>query len=123
MIVVDRDGRPVAAFGSPGGNSIVAYVAKVVVGWIDWKLPLQAAVNLPNVVARGGVVSVEKGMDPAVVAGLKAHGLEVHPDAGESSGLNGFAIRHGRLETAQDPRREAVARRDVPEGGTVSGRP
>ncbi len=123
VIVFDRDGRPVAAFGSPGGNSIVAYVAKVVVGWIDWKLPLQAAVNLPNVVARGGVVSVEKGMDPAVVAGLKAHGLEVHPDAGESSGLNGFAIRHGRLETAQDPRREAVARRDVPEGGTVSGRP
>jgi len=112
VIVFDDHGRPVAAFGSPGGNSIVAYVAKTVVGWIDWKLSLQAAVNLPNVVARGSVVSVEKGMDPAVVAGLKAHGLEVRPDAGENSGLNGFALRHGVLETAEDPRREAVARRD-----------
>jgi gamma-glutamyltranspeptidase/glutathione hydrolase len=112
VIVFDPQGRPVAAFGSPGGNSIVAYVAKTLVAWIDWKLPLQAAVNLPHVVARGGVVSVEKGMDPAVVAGLRAHGLEVRPDAGESSGLNGFAIRNGVLETAQDPRREAVARHD-----------
>ncbi len=113
VIVFDGEGRPVAAFGSPGGNSIVAYVAKTVVGWIDWKLSLQAAVNLPNVVARGNVVSVEKGMDPAVVAALKAHGLDVRPDAGENSGINGFALRHGVLETAQDPRREAVARHDT----------
>jgi gamma-glutamyltranspeptidase/glutathione hydrolase len=112
VIVFDPQGRPVAAFGSPGGNSIVAYVAKTLVAWIDWKLPLQAAVNLPHVVARGGVVSVEKGMDPVVIAGLRAHGLEVRPDAGESSGLNGFALRNGVLETAQDPRREAVARQD-----------
>lgn len=112
VIVFDDKGRPVAAIGSPGGNSIVAYVAKALVGWIDWKLSLQEAVNLPNVVARGDVVSVEKGMDPAVAAALKAHGLTVHPDAGESSGLNGFALRRGGLETAQDPRREAVARKD-----------
>jgi gamma-glutamyltranspeptidase / glutathione hydrolase len=111
VIVFDGSGRPVAAFGSPGGNSIVAYVAKVAVGWIDWKLSLQEAVNLPNVVARGGVVSVEKGMDPAVVTALRAHGLEVRADAGETSGLNGFAVRNGVLETAQDPRREAVARK------------
>jgi gamma-glutamyltranspeptidase/glutathione hydrolase len=111
VIVFDANDRPVAAFGSPGGNSIVAYVAKVVVGWIDWKLSLQEAVNLPNVVARGAVVSVEKGMDPAVVTALRAHGLEVRANAGETSGLNGFAVRNGVLQTAQDPRREAVARK------------
>ena len=112
VIVFDAQGRPVAAFGSPGGNSIIAYVAKVVVGWIDWKMPLQQAVDLPNVVARRGVVSVEKGMDPAVVAYLRTKGLNVQADAGEVSGLNGFVLRDGEVvETAVDHRREAVARR------------
>ena len=82
------------------------------VGWIDWKMPLQQAVDLPNVVARRGVVSVEKGMDPAVVAYLRSKGLNVQADAGEASGLNGFVLRDGDVvETAVDHRREAVARR------------
>ena len=109
VIIFDKAGRPVAAFGSPGGNSIVAYVAKTIVGWVDWKLPLQDAVNLPNVVARGATVSVEKGMDPVIVEALKARGLPVHPDAGEASGLNGVVLHPRRFETAVDPRREAVA--------------
>jgi len=112
VIVYDAEGRPVAAIGSPGGNSIIAYVAKVLVGWIDWKMPLQQAVDMPNVVARRGVVSVEKGMDPAVVAYLRSKGLNVQADAGEVSGLNGFVLRGGEVvETAADRRREAVARR------------
>ena len=111
IIIFDAKGRPVAAFGSPGGNSIIAYVAKTIVGWVDWKLSLQDAVNLPNVVARGGVISVEKGMDPAIVDYLKARGLPVKPDAGETSGINGVVLHGGRFETAVDPRREAVARR------------
>jgi len=110
LIIFDASGKPVAAFGSPGGNSIVAYVTKTVVGWVDWKLSLQQAVNLPNVVARGAVVSVEKGMDPKVVDYLKAKGLNVRPDSGESSGLNGVVFHGRRFETAADPRREGVAR-------------
>ena len=110
VIIFDSRNRPVAAIGSPGGNSIVAYVAKAIVGWVDWKLPLQDAVNLPNLVARGGVVSVEKGMDPAIVAALQAHGLPVRPDAGEASGLNGVVLHGKAFETAADPRREGVAR-------------
>lgn len=112
VIVFDADGRPVAALGSPGGNSIIAYVAKALVGWIDWKLPLQEAVDLPNVVARRGTVSIEKGMDPTVVAFLRSKGLNVQADAGEVSGLNGLVLRNGEVvETAVDHRREAVARR------------
>jgi len=112
VIVFDAQGHPVAAFGSPGGNSIIAYVAKTLVAWIDWKMPLQQAVDLPNVVARRGVVSVEKGMDPAVVAYLRSKGLNVQADAGEVSGLNGVVLQGGEVvETAVDHRREAVARR------------
>ena len=109
VIVFDASGRPVLAIGSPGGNSIVAYVAKVLVAWIDWKMPLQQAVNLPNVVARGAVVSVEKGEDAKIVAALQAAGLPVRADAGEASGLNGVVLSRSGLEWAVDPRREAQA--------------
>ncbi len=110
VIVLDAHGVPVAAIGSPGGNSIIAYVAKALVGWIDWKMPLQQAVNLPNIVARGGGVSVEAGAAPEVVAHLRQAGLPVSADAGERSGLNGIVLHARGFETATDPRREGEAR-------------
>ncbi len=53
VIVLDAARRPVAALGSPGGSSILAYNAKALVGLLAWKLPLQQAIDLPNVIARG----------------------------------------------------------------------
>ena len=53
VIVLDRLGRAVAALGSPGGSAILAYNAKTLVGLLAWKLPLQQAIDLPNVIARG----------------------------------------------------------------------
>src|SRR3546814_14701147 len=52
-ILLDRDGNFVGAIGSPGGPSIPAYIAKTLVGLVYWDLPLQPAVDLPNLVARG----------------------------------------------------------------------
>jgi gamma-glutamyltranspeptidase/glutathione hydrolase len=112
VIVLDAQGRFVAAMGSPGGNSIIAYVAKALVGVFEWKLPIQQAFALPNIVARGDVVSVEKGADPAIVAGLRAHGLNVKADVGEESGLHGIIKVPGGYVGAADPRREGVARGD-----------
>ena len=106
------DGSPgalVMAIGSPGGNSIIAYVAKALVGLIDWKMDPKAAISLPNIVARGANVSVEKGADPAVVALLKAKGLNVTADAGENSGLHVIVKTKAGFVGAADPRREGVA--------------
>jgi gamma-glutamyltranspeptidase/glutathione hydrolase len=100
----------VAAIGSPGGNSIVGYVAKAIVGLIDWRLSMQQAVSLPNLVARGSVVSVERGADPKLVTYLQSRGLNVRADAGEESGLHGIVLRRFGLEGGADPRREGVAR-------------
>ncbi len=111
-ILLDRQGRFVAAIGSPGGNSIIDYVAKAIVGLIDWKLPIQQAIALPNVVARGSTVDVETGMSPQIVAALTAQGLKVRPNTGEDSGLHGIVAVKGGLMGGADPRREGVARGD-----------
>jgi len=109
IIIFDKKGRVAAAVGSPGGNSIVAYVAKALVGFIDWRLPLQQAVALPNLVGRGLTVAVEKGADAPIVDYLKASGLPVRAGAGENSGLNGTTVTKAGYVGATDPRREAEA--------------
>ena len=110
VIVLDRQGRFVAALGSPGGSSILDYVGKALVGWIDWKLPLQKAFALPNIVAKGDTVAIETGEDAKVVQALQARGLQVKPNAGEESGLHGLVAVPGGYQGAADPRREGVAR-------------
>ena len=110
VIVLDRQGRFVAALGSPGGSSILDYVAKALVARIDWHLPLDQAFALPNIVAKGDTVSVETGASPALVQALQARGLQVKADAGEESGLHGILAVPGGYQGAADPRREGVAR-------------
>jgi gamma-glutamyltranspeptidase/glutathione hydrolase len=97
------------AVGSPGGNSIIAYVAKALVALIDWKMSPEAAFALPNLVARGPSVSVEKGADPRIVEALRAAGLTVQADQGESSGLHAVVRVPGGYLGGADPRREGVA--------------
>ena len=109
-IILDGRGRFVAAVGSPGGNSIIAYVAKAIVAWADWKMPMQAAVALPNLVARGDVVSLEAGAAKETAAAIRAAGVALRADAGEASGLHAIVRRPGGFEGAADPRREGVAR-------------
>jgi gamma-glutamyltranspeptidase / glutathione hydrolase len=110
VIVLDRQGRFVGALGSPGGSSIIAYVAKSLVAWLDWHMPLEQAFALPNMVAKGDSVSIETGEPAAVVDALQARGLKVKANVGEESGLSGIAAAPGGLSGAADPRREGIAR-------------
>jgi len=111
LIVLDRDGRLVAALGSPGGTAILSYNLKAMVGVFDWELPLQEAFDLPNLVARGDRFSSEaERYSEGVVEALKARGITFSP-GGENSGLHGVIVRLGGvLEGAADDRREGVAR-------------
>jgi gamma-glutamyltranspeptidase/glutathione hydrolase len=107
-LVLDRDGRFVAAIGSPGGTAILAYVAKTLVGVIDWKLPMDQAVGLPNVIARGDQVGVESTFDPGLAAALTAKGYTVVPGRGEESGLHGAVKTAAGYQGVADPRREGI---------------
>ncbi|RBP53353.1 gamma-glutamyltransferase [Arenicella xantha] len=109
-IVLDANDEFYMATGSPGGNSIIAYTAKTLVGVIDWGLSPQQAVNLPNMVARGDSVRIEKDRaTDELIAGLRKAGFEVKESAGENSGLS-VIVRQadGRLQGGVDPRREGV---------------
>jgi gamma-glutamyltranspeptidase/glutathione hydrolase len=112
VLVLDRDGRLVAALGSPGGSAILAYNAKALVGLLAWGLPMQAAIELPNLIASGENFFGEAAkFPPAVLEGLRARGIEVKPGRGEESGLHGVAFRRdGTVEGAADPRREGAWR-------------
>lgn len=112
VLVLDRDGRLLAALGSPGGSAILAYNAKALVGLLAWELPLQQAIELPNLIARGRDFFGEASkFPPEVLEGLAARGIEVKPGRGEESGLHGVLLRKdGTLEGAADPRREGVWR-------------
>jgi gamma-glutamyltranspeptidase/glutathione hydrolase len=107
-IVLDREGRFVAAVGSPGGSAILTYNAKTLVGLLAWGLTMQQAIDLPNLYARGGDFFGEVPKFPAaVLEGLKARGVEVKAGRGEESGLHGVIVRSGgTLEGGADPRRE-----------------
>ena len=116
-IVFDKSGDLFMVTGSPGGNSIVGYVAKTLVAVLDWGKTAQEASALPNIVARGPVVRVETS---DVTAGpnpigktwasiLTAAGFKVQEVSGEVSGLNLIVARKDKLEGGADPRREGVA--------------
>ncbi|MEL7046771.1 MAG: gamma-glutamyltransferase, partial [Pseudomonadota bacterium] len=109
-IALDADGQFVLATGSPGGNSIIAYTSKTLVGMLDWGMSPQEAVNLPNVVARGDTVRIESARaTPEFIEAMREHGFTVRESEGENSGLS-VVYRHGdgRLEGGVDPRREGT---------------
>ena len=112
VIMFDERGELLMVTGSPGGNSIPAYVAKSVLGVLDWGLSAQQSVDFPNLVARGEPVRVEVSVDggQAIADDLKARGYNVQERDGENSGLHVIVVRPDGLEGAADPRREGTVR-------------
>jgi gamma-glutamyltranspeptidase/glutathione hydrolase len=116
-IVFDKNtGRFVEAIGSPGGPLIINYVAKVLVGTLDWRLNMQQAIALPNFGSRNGPTELEAGRFPASEIGqLKARGHTIRIGE-QNSGLHGIERMdiHGvpLWFGGADPRREGVAKGD-----------
>lgn len=110
-MVFDADDNLYMVTGSPGGNSIIAYVSKTLVGVLDDGLTAQEAVNLPNIIARGDTIGVEVDVPqgPESSALLREAGYDVQDREGENSGLHVIVVREDGLEGGADPRREGVA--------------
>jgi gamma-glutamyltranspeptidase/glutathione hydrolase len=114
MMVFERDsGKLFMTLGAPGGSLIINYVAKALLGTLDWGLDLQQAFNLPNFGSRNGPTELEQGRaSPALIDALKRRGHDVRLIE-QPSGLHGI-VRierdgHPLWFGAADPRREGVA--------------
>jgi gamma-glutamyltranspeptidase/glutathione hydrolase len=98
--------------GSPGGSAILNYVAKTLVGVIDWKLDIQQAISAPNMGSRNRATELEKGTALEEVAG--ALQAMAHPVAAVelTSGVQGIVVGprgpHFTLTGGADPRREGT---------------
>ena len=108
-IVYGPDGKVRAAIGAAGGATIIAQVAKALVGIIDWHLSAQDAIAMGLIYTptKGG--TIEQGTElEAMLPQLQALGetLRIAP-----LGLKANAIEFvgGRWAGAADPRSEGVA--------------
>ena len=108
-MVLDHDGRLLYVLGSPGGSRIIAYVAKTLIGLLDWRLDPQAAIDLPNMANTGKETQVEAGtvLENQVTA-LQVLGHAVKPSV-MNSGLHVIAVTSAGLLGGADNRREGVA--------------
>lgn len=111
-IVFDQQRNIQMVTGSPGGNSILAYVTKTLMGVLDWELSAQDAVDFPNIIARGPRVRVEISAElgKEMADDLSSRGYDVQESDGEISGLHVIVVRPDLLDGAADKRREGIVR-------------
>ncbi len=108
-IVYGPDGKVRLAVGAAGGSTIIAQVAKAIIGVVDWKLSAQDAIATGLLYAPGHVAVAERGTQlEAMVPALQALGETVQVGA---LGLKANAVERvgGRWVGAADPRSEGVA--------------
>jgi gamma-glutamyltranspeptidase/glutathione hydrolase len=111
-LVFDAAGEARIALGSPGGPNIINYVAKTLVGMLDWGLDIQSALALPNFGSRNGPTLLEAGSSYEPLKGelqQRNHDVEVAP---LTSGLHGIERISGGWRGGADPRREGTVRGD-----------
>ncbi len=113
-LVLDDEGVPLLALGSPGGSRIISYVSQMVIALLDWQLPLDQALALPRISHRNDNLVLEaERTRPGLKAAMEARGYEVRL-APLNSGVQVIRKTATGWEGAADPRREGTA-----QGGTV----
>lgn len=119
VIVFDKDGEVWGAAGSAGGPSIIGYVAKTLIGMIDWGLSPQEAVDYPNIVFPRGAPVLESGRhEQQLIEGLRRRGHAISEAALVSGTQAMRRLRDGTYVGGADARREGVWRTgDLDSGG------
>jgi gamma-glutamyltranspeptidase/glutathione hydrolase len=108
-IVYDRAGRPVLALGSAGGPRIIMHVAKTLIGYMDFGLPAQEAIALPNIFFNAEATLVEKDTFLAEMGPALARINGTVTPANLGSKVNAAERVGEAWRGAADPRSEGVA--------------
>jgi gamma-glutamyltranspeptidase/glutathione hydrolase len=108
-IVFDRDGNFVLGIGSPGGPSIISYVAQSLVAILDGGLAPQEAISLPRHLNTNTGTTLERSpWADQIAPQLTAMGHTVRTAGGEGSGLHAIQKVRGGYLGGADPRRDGV---------------
>ena len=115
-MIFASDGKPFAAFGSPGGATIINSVLNVTLNLIDHKMSLQDAIDAPraSVTSAGSAISLEPGFSQATRDGLLKLGYTL-PATADIGSVQAVIVdmQTGKQYGGADARRE----------GTVIGLP
>lgn len=104
-----RDGKPVAAYGTPGGRTIVNNQAYFSLGLFRWERPLEETLGLPRMhCEEWDRIDLETSVPDAVAEGLVALGHEIQRVEQSGGPAHGILMgpETGQLEGATDPRNE-----------------
>jgi gamma-glutamyltranspeptidase/glutathione hydrolase len=107
-MVLDERGKLLMVIGSPGGHSIINYVALTLVNVLDWGMDIQQAVAAPHMGSRNGPTELERGTPVERLAPdleRMGHSIRIR---GEASGLHGIMRTKDGWAGGADPRREGV---------------
>jgi len=108
-LVFDEKGKLYMAIGSPGGHSIINYVAQTLIDVLDRGMDIQTAVSRPHAGSRNGPTDLERGtVLESLAPELRRMGHTVRIRA-EASGLHGILRTEQGWAGGADPRREGVA--------------
>ncbi|MDB5580757.1 MAG: gamma-glutamyltransferase [Bradyrhizobium sp.] len=113
-IILQPDGTPMAAFGSPGGASIPSTVFQIITNLIDFKMPLRDAIEYPRIHYNldEDTIEAEPGALVTDVAdNLRTMGYKINPKWRSQGDVNAIGIEPGsgwRLGSS-DGRRGGVA--------------
>jgi len=109
-ILFGPEGHVRLAVGAAGGATIIAQVAKAIIGVVDWRLSAQDAIALPVLFAPGDTVFVERGSaHEAMIPALRGLGHARIELREPSFKANAVEWKGGRWIGAADPRSEGVA--------------
>lgn len=118
-IVTDKNGKLRLVLGSPGSAQIPGYVLKTIVGVLDWELPIQQAINLPNI-QYGTKIDRTKPYNPKgllvekqtfaerLVPNFEQMGYPVHVIP-VVSGINAIEVKDGEIYGGADRRRGSTS--------------
>ncbi len=108
-MVFDEQGKLLMVIGSPGGHSIINYVALTLVNVLDWGMDIQQAIDAPRMGSRNGPTELERGTKAERLAPAlerMGHSVRIRP---ETSGLHGIVRTATGWAGGADPRREGEA--------------
>jgi len=112
--IFTKNGRPVFAIGSAGGNRITPVLTQVILRVLKYDMPIQTAINQPRFIVEGNHLIVEKVLPPDVVQQLRQKGytVEVKPSSLFYGGVQGLRVNRSKntIEGGFDSRRDGAFR-------------